>query len=43
MEMDKYSLSSDTWDENELNAINEVIKSNRYTMGEKPREYEEHF
>ena len=43
MEMDKYSLSSDTWDENELNAINEVIKSNRYTMGEKTREYEEHF
>jgi CDP-4-dehydro-6-deoxyglucose reductase, E1 len=42
-EMDKYNLSNDTWDEKEINAINEVVKSNRYTMGEKTREYENQF
>ena len=31
--MINYSLSSDTWDESEVNAINRVVASNRYTMG----------
>lgn len=29
-----YSLASSTWDEKELNAINEVIKSDFFTMGD---------
>ena len=28
----KYSLSSDTWDKEELQAIQDVIDSSRYTM-----------
>ena len=29
----KYSLTSDTWDEQELQSIKDVIATNRYTMG----------
>ena len=29
----KYSLSEDTWNQEELGAIQKVIDSNRYTMG----------
>ena len=36
----KYSLSNDTWDENEIKAINRVIASNRFTMGQEVAEYE---
>ena len=39
----KYSLSNDTWDENELCAINRVIASNRYSMGKEVSEYEKEF
>lgn len=38
--MEKYHLSSDTWDEKEINAINDVIESNHYTMGAKTVEFE---
>ena len=41
--MINYPLSSDTWDENEVNAIHRVIASNRYTMGKEVREFEEQF
>ena len=30
----KYSLASSTWYEKELNAINEVIKSDFFTIGD---------
>lgn len=39
----KYSLSNDTWDEKELEAIDRVVKSNRFTMGEEVRTYEKKF
>lgn len=39
----KYSLSNDTWDENEIKAINRVIASNRFTMGQEVAEYEKKF
>lgn len=38
-----YELSDDTWDSKEINAIKEVIKSNRYTMSKKTKELEEKF
>ena len=38
-----YGLSSDTWDENEINAIKSVIQSGRYTMGERVKQYEKEF
>ncbi|TQR61230.1 pyridoxamine 5-phosphate oxidase [Campylobacter troglodytis] len=38
-----YSLASSTWDEKELNAINEVIKSDFFTMGEKVAQFEKDF
>ncbi len=41
--MQDYSLSSSTWDEKELNAINEVIKSDIFTMGKKVAEFEKRF
>ena len=40
---ENYSLASDSWDELEVNAINDVIKSNRYTMGSKVRQFENEF
>jgi len=41
--MTKYSLASTTWDEQEIDAINEVIKSGKYTMGERVIAFEEEF
>ena len=38
-----YGLSSDTWDHRELEAINRVMKSNRYTMGAEVKKYEKQF
>ena len=39
----KYSLSNDTWDDKELDAINRVIKSNNFTMGKEVLRYEKEF
>lgn len=39
----KYSLSNDTWDDNEYAAIQRVLDSNRFTMGDEVKSYEEQF
>ena len=39
----KYNLASDSWGNEEVSAINEVIKSNRYTMGPKVKKFEKEF
>lgn len=39
----KYSLASSTWDEKELAAIQSVIDSDMYSMGEKVAEFERNF
>ena len=39
----KYSLSSDTWDKKELEAIQQVIKGGRYTMGPRVAQFEREF
>lgn len=39
----KYSLASDTWDHREVDALQSVIHSGRYTMGPKVQKYEEEF
>jgi len=39
----KYPLACDTWDEKEVNAIQEVIKSGRYTMGPHVKKFEQEF
>ena len=39
----KYNLASDSWDDEEISAINDVINSNRYTMGPKVKKFEEEF
>ena len=39
----KYSLSSDTWDKEELQAIQDVIDAGRYTMGPKVAQFEKEF
>lgn len=39
----RYSLSNDTWDEKELEAIRRVISSNRFTMGVEVEAYEKAF
>jgi len=41
--MTQYSLASTTWDEQEIDAINEVIKSGMYTMGERVIAFEAEF
>ena len=41
--MQGYSLASSTWDEKEINAINEVIKSDIFTMGKKVAQFEQDF
>lgn len=41
--MTKYSLASSTWDENEINAIQEVIAKDSFTMGEKVAQFEKNF
>ena len=39
----KYNLASDSWGDDEIKAIHQVIKSNRYTMGPKVKEFENQF
>ena len=39
----RYELASSSWDEKEINAINNVIKSNNYTMGEYVKQFEKNF
>lgn len=41
--MKKYTLASSTWDVKELQAIQEVIKSDMFTMGKKVAEFEKDF
>lgn len=41
--MINYPLALDTWDEKENNAINRVVKSDMFTMGEEVEEYEQEF
>ncbi len=38
-----YSLSDDTWNQEEIDAIMRVIKSNRFSMGNEVNEYEKQF
>jgi len=38
-----YGLSSNTWDDREVKALNRVIESGRYTMGPEVKEYERQF
>ena len=39
----KYKLANDTWAQEEIDAIQRVIASGRYTMGEEVKEYEKQF
>ena len=39
----QYKLCDDTWDQAEIEAIHRVIESNRFSMGEEVRQYEEEF
>ena len=39
----KYTLACDTWDQRELDAIQEVVKSGRYTMGPYVKKFEQEF
>ena len=39
----KYPLACDTWDKREIDAIQEVIKGGRYTMGPKVKQFEREF
>jgi CDP-6-deoxy-D-xylo-4-hexulose-3-dehydrase len=39
----KYNLASDSWGSEEISAINDVINSNRYTMGPKVKKFENEF
>lgn len=39
----EYRLSDDTWGQAELDAINRVISSNRFSMGDEVKEYEKRF
>jgi len=39
----EYKLSSDTWDNKEIEAISRVITSGRYTMGNEVKSFEERF
>ena len=39
----KYNLASDTWNNEEIEAINDVIASNRYTMGDRVKKFESEF
>ena len=41
MKNTKYSLAADSWGEEEISAINDVIKSNKFTMGPKVKKFEE--
>lgn len=42
-DIEKYSLASDSWGNEEIDAINDVVKSNRFTMGEKVKTFETEF
>ena len=39
----KYTLASSTWDEKELQAIQDVIKSDMFTMGKNVAKFEKDF
>lgn len=39
----QYTLACDTWDHEEIDAIQEVIKSGRYTMGARVKQFEKEF
>lgn len=39
----RYELASTSWDDNEIEAINNVIKSNIYTMGNYVKQFENYF
>jgi CDP-4-dehydro-6-deoxyglucose reductase, E1 len=39
----KYRLASDTWGQEEINAIHRVIASGRYTMGDEVKKFERQF
>ncbi len=39
----KYNLASNTWDDKELDAINRVIASGNYTMGQEVQQFEQEF
>lgn len=39
----QYKLCDDTWDKAEINAINRVIQSNRFSMGEEVKNFEKEF
>lgn len=39
----KYTLANNTWDHEEIGAINKVIASGRYTMGPKVKQFEKEF
>ncbi len=41
--MINYPLATSSWDHQEIEAINDVIKSNRFTMGEKVFQFEKEF
>ena len=41
--MTRYSLASSTWDDKEISAIEEVMRTGHFTMGEKVRTFEEEF
>jgi CDP-6-deoxy-D-xylo-4-hexulose-3-dehydrase len=41
--MSRYPLSSSTWDESEIQAINDVIESGNFTMGLQVAEFEKEF
>ena len=39
----EYKLATSTWDELEINAIQEVIKTDKFSMGPKVEEFERQF
>ena len=39
----KYPLTADSWSKDEINSINSVIKSNRFTMGKNVKKFENEF
>jgi CDP-6-deoxy-D-xylo-4-hexulose-3-dehydrase len=41
--MNNYSLASSTWDHNEIAAINEVVESGQFSMGERVKTFEANF
>ena len=43
MAKNRYELASSTWDESELQAMQNVIQSGKFTMGERVREFEMQF